>query len=812
MNKLIIKSTSDINKLDASNTEVIVYPTESGLADNSIKSILEDENGNLWLGTNAGISFFDVEKESFTNYSTPDGLRGNDFNSESALCSNDGLMYFGSTQGLNVFDPKQIIQSGFIPPVVITAFHIFNQPVKIGEDSPLKENILEAKEIILPFSQNVFSFQFSALDYNSPQSIQYAYKMEGFDKDWINSGNRRFITYTNLNSGSYIFKVKATNSDGIWNENFKAISLIINPPWWRTVWAYVSYGLLILLGLFAARRIEMNRARLRNELKMREFEAKKRTELENIKSRFFANLSHEFRTPLTLIRGPVEELISGNAGDNQAEYYELIKRNSEKLQELIDQLLELTQLENASIPLKAKQENLVKLLRGMFYSFESLAKQKNIKISFNSSIDNLICWIDRDKLEKIINNLLSNAFKFTPAKGEISISVNQQTINGNEYSIVKISDTGIGIPKDKLQNIFDRFYQVDDSTRKKFGGSGIGLALVKELVDLHKWNIDVKSEIEKGTELYLRIPTSDSYLKESEKEIEPISEREAIEDEGQKIFADDYQTLEKEIEQEILEKKKRLAAKPSILIVEDSEDVRSYLIGLLKNDYSINEAVNGEDGIRKSAEIMPDLILSDVMMPSMDGFEFCKKIKTDWQTSHIPVILLTAKASPESRIEGLETGADDYLTKPFSSKELLVRIKNLLEQRKNLREKFNKEIKVEPASIAVTSLDNEFLQKAFDVAEKYLSNTDFNSEAFAKEMFLSRSQLHRKLLAITGQAPGEFLRTFRLKRAATFILEKRLSVTQIAFEVGFSSPSHFTKAFRQQFNCLPTEFTERTNS
>jgi signal transduction histidine kinase/DNA-binding response OmpR family regulator/ligand-binding sensor domain-containing protein len=809
LNKLIIKSTSEINKLDASNTEVIVYTTENGLADNSIKSILEDENGNLWLGTNAGISFFDIEKESFKNYTSADGLRGNDFNSESALFSSDGLMYFGSTEGLNVFNPKQITQSGFIPPVVITGFQVFNQPVKIGEDSPLKENILEAKEIILPFSQNVFSFQFSALDYNSPQSIQYAYKMEGFDDDWIEAGSRRFITYTNLNSGTYTFKVKATNSDGLWSENYKSISVVINSPWWRTGWAYASYVLLIVLGLFAARKIEMNRAKLRNELKMREFEAKKQRELENIKSRFFANLSHEFRTPLTLIRGPVEELINGTAAENKKEYYQLIQRNSEKLQELIDQLLELTQLENAAIPLKAKKENLVNLLRGVFYSFDSLGKEKEIKLSFNADRDKLICWVDRDKLEKIINNLLSNAFKFTPAKGEISFNIHQQFFDGNEYAVVKVADTGIGIPQEKLQNIFDRFYQVDDSTRKKFGGSGIGLALVKELVDLHKWNIEVKSEVGKGTEFYLRIPLSDTYLSENEKDLEGFIDQQVVEDKTRTTAGDMPLSLDEEIEQEILEKNKLADSKPSILIVEDSEDVRSYITGLLKNDYRISEAADGEVGIMKSAEVIPDLIISDVMMPSMDGFEFCKKIKTDWQTSHIPVILLTAKASRESKIEGLETGADDYLTKPFSSKELLVRIKNLLEQRKSLREKFSKEIKVEPASIAVNSIDNEFLEKAFDVAEKNLSNTEFNSEAFAKEMFVSRSQLHRKLLAITSQAPGEFVRSFRLKKAASLLIEKRLSVTQIAFEVGFNSPSHFTKAFRQQFNCSPTEFTAK---
>ena len=807
LNKIFIHNSSDLYNLRSLKIEVNSFSTKDGLADNSIKSIIEDKNGDLWIGTNSGISFFDAAKNSFTNFTNSDGVIGSEFNSGSALYSKEGMMYFGSADGLNVFNPDHIKQSEYTPPIVITDFQIFNQPVKVNEDSPLKESILSTEEIILSYSQNVFSFQFSALDYNSPQSIQYAYMMEGFDKDWVYSGERRFITYTNLDAGTYSFKVKATNSDGIWGENIKSISVTVNQPWWRTGWAYIIYSLLIVVGIFTARKIEANRTRLRNKLKMREFEAKKQKELENLKSRFFANLSHEFRTPLTLIRGPIDELISGNAADNQGEYFELIKRNSEKLQELIDQLLELTQLENAAIPLKAKQEDLINILRGSLHSFDSLSKEKGIKISIKSEFDKLICWIDRDKLEKIVNNLLSNAFKFTSAEGEISINIFRETNKRGEFAVVRISDTGIGLAKDKLKNIFDRFYQVDDSTRKKYGVSGIGLALVKELVDLHKWDIEVKSELGKGTGFYLRIPLSEAYLQEGEKEYEQSSDREKRETVLLSTNNLNQESIEKEIEQELAEKQRLLNAKPLILIVEDSEDVRLYLTGLLKNDYKLKEAFDGEDGIRKAAELMPDLIISDVMMPSMDGFEFCKKIKSDWETSHIPVILLTAKASSQSKIEGLETGADDYLTKPFSSKELSVRIKNLLEQRKKLHDKFSKEIKVEPASIAINSLDNEFLGKAFAVAQKNLSNTGFSSDMFAKEMFVSRSQLHRKLVSVTGQGPGEFLRTLRLKKSAILILERKLSITQIAFEVGFSSPSHFTKAFRQQFNCLPKEFT-----
>jgi DNA-binding response OmpR family regulator len=409
--------------------------------------------------------------------------------------------------------------------------------------------------------------------------------------------------------------------------------------------------------------------------------------------------------------------------------------------------------------------------------------------------------------------LLSNAFKFTGSGGSITVQLIRATLKSEEFAEIKIADTGIGIAKDKLEKIFDRFFQADDSSRKTYGGSGIGLALVKELVELHKWEISVESEQGKGTQFYLQIPLRDNYLDENEKIIEVKSQLFHGDDSFEKKFSSkNADAIEKEIEKEIIEKNKLLGDKPSILIVEDSEDVRFFVKGILQNDYRIYEAIDGEDGLKKSAEITPALIISDVMMPSMDGIEFCKRIKTNLQTSHIPIILLTAKASQESKIEGLETGADDYLTKPFNSKELSVRIKNLLEQRKNLREKFNKEIKIDTSTIAVTSLDNEFLQKALDVAEKNLSNTEFNSEDFAKEMFMSRSQLHRKLVTVTEHGPGEFIRTFRLKKAAELILEKRLSITQIAFEVGFSSPSHFTKAFRQTFNCLPTEFIGKTNS
>jgi signal transduction histidine kinase/DNA-binding response OmpR family regulator/sugar lactone lactonase YvrE len=782
------------------------YTVNDGLPDNSINSIIEDENGNLWLGTGSGISFFDVNKKTFTNFSSSDGINGTLMNPESALQLDNGLILIGSTKGLNIFDPDNIRLSFYKPNVVITDFQIFNRTLEIGENSPLKKNITTTDEIILSHNQDVFSFEFAALDYNSSQSIEYAYKMEEFDKDWIESGKRRFVTYTNLDPGKYEFKVKSTNADGIWSDRVTSLKIVMSPPWWKTLWAYGLYIVLIFLGLIGIRRFELNRAKLRNELKLREFEVRKKTELEEVKSRFFANLSHEFRTPLMLIKGPLEQLKNSITSKDDSESIDLIDRNSNRLKELIDQLLELSQLEKAAIPIKARQENVVTILKGLLSSFESLAKQKNVSIKFESDTNTKMCWVDRDKIEKIINNLLSNAFKFTPQGGKVSVTLKDFSNNGKQFAEIIITDSGVGIPKDKIDKVFDRFFQVDDSTQRSHGGSGIGLALVKEFVDLHKWKISVDSEQGKGTEFNIQIPIWDEYLNDNEKiqsesmsdigivDLKKINEEKHFEPSTPGIKQ--YKTPDAN-------------NKSSILIVDDSEDVRKYLSGLLESIYKISEAENGEEGIVSATENMPDLIISDVMMPSMDGIEFCRRIKSEWQTSDIPVILLTAKASAESKIEGLEIGADDYLTKPFDSRELFTRIKNLLEQRKRLRDKYNKEPDALTKTVGLNQADQEFLNKFLDLIENNLDKTNFGTEQLSKELFVSRTQLHRKILSITGQAPGEFIRITKLKKAAKLLLDGKLSVTQVAYEIGFSSPAQFTRAFTKQFNCVPSEYPSK---
>ena len=782
------------------------YSVKDGLPDNSIYSILSDASGNLWLGTGSGISLFDIKRQTFTNFNSADGINGLKMNPEAALKTADGMMLFGSTRGINIFDPDKIMLSSYKPRVVITDFQIFNRSVDTGADSPLDRSIHTADKITLSSDQDVFSFEFAALDYNSPQSVRYAYMMEGFDEDWVQSGSRRFATYTNLDPGSYKFKVKSTNADGVWNNDFTSLTIIIDPPWWKTGWAYGLYFILILAGLLSIRQFEINRSRLRNELKLREFEVKKKSELEEMKSRFFANLSHEFRTPLMLIKGPLEQLKNNKDENIYSDNLELIERNSTRLGNLIDQLLELSKLEKASIPVKAKEQNLIPLLAGLISSFDSIAAQKNIILEKQLGSSPFICMVDNDKFEKIINNLLSNAFKFTPEGGKVTVTLTEETDQGNRTAVIKISDTGEGIPEDQLDKVFERFYQVDNSIKRAYGGSGIGLALVKELVNLHKWDITVTSRQGRGTEFTLSIPM----VKENPDQSGTQSDR-AHADSAPPAAGSDETVPADNTEPSVAAKQSgsRNENKPIVLVVDDSEDVRKYLTGLLHNNYNVIGAADGEEGIISAAENIPDLIISDVMMPSMDGMEFCGKIKSNWQTSHIPVILLTARASAESRIEGLETGADDYLVKPFDSRELLTRAANLIEQRKRLKERYLKESDSITESGGLNKGDKEFLEKTIGIIDQNISRTDFSTELLAKELYVSRTQLHRKILSITGMAPGEFVRTIKLKRAADLLKDGKLSVTQTAYEIGFSSPAQFSRAFAKHFNCPPSEFASR---
>lgn len=790
------RTGNDLSSIQAS---IKRYTIKDRLSDNSIKSIVEDDNGNIWFGTTSGISLLDLRTNKFFNFNASDGVTGTVFNLSSALKDENGIVYMGSNEGINFFNPDDIDLSNFSPRVVLTEFQIFNQSVLVGDNSPLKKNIYHSKEIVLSHSQNVFSFQFAALEFASPEAIQYAYKMEGFDKDWVQIGNRRFVTYTNLNPGDYIFKVKSTNSDGIWNDNFSSVKVIITPPWWQTIWAIGLYILIFILGVWGIIRFQINRAKLQQELKMREFESHHIREVESMKSRFFANLSHEFRTPLTLIKGPLEQLLSGKAKENTTDLYRMALRNTEKLQNLIDELLELSKLEIEKIPLNKERHNIVHLLQSIAGTFNPLAEQKNISFEFKTEIESLVINLDKDKLEKIINNLLSNAFKFAPAGGIVNIELKTEIKNDNALAEIIITDNGIGIPEEHLTKIFNRFYQVEENVNKKLAGSGIGLALVKELITLQQWDITVKSVPGQETAFTLQIPLTPeefeslTYVKDGL----PANQNETVWEEN---VYDEGSESDRYLQNN---------DKPVLLFVDDSEDVRAYVTLLLQDEYNLLVTDNAKNAIELAIQNIPDLIISDIMMPETDGIELCNMIKNNSKTSHIPVILLTAKVTEESRIEGLESGADDYMTKPFNYDELAVRIKNLIEQRKILREKFSKEINTHPTGLISNIFDEEFMKKVYSFINKNLGNPNYDTDHLANELYISRRQLHRKLQALTGHSPGEFMRTLRMKQAAKMLIEKRFSITQIAYEVGFSSPAQFTRAFRKHFDCLPSEFNNR---
>ena len=664
------------------------------------------------------------------------------------------------------------------------------------KNSVLQKTISETNKIVLSYDDDIITFEFAALDYSAPEKNQYAYKLKNFNSDWIYSGTNRTATYTNLPSGEYVFQVKGTNNDGVWNEAGVEIALIIKPPWWDTMWAYLLYLTVIIGGLYLIRRYELTRIKLKNLLKVEKVETVALRKLDQLKSHFFANISHEFRTPLTLILGQVESVMSSNIETKEKGKLQVANRNARKLLTLINQLLDLSKLEAGSMELNAVQHNLISFLKSIFFSFESLAEAQKITLTFNSEQDKIQICFDADKMEKIICNLISNSLKFTPENGEIKITVS--VFSPNVEIIIK--DTGIGIPEDRLSHIFDRFYQVDSTNTREQEGTGIGLALVKELVELHKGNIIVNSKEGEGTEFIIHLPVGDLKAENNQSGVthdQPFDFDRNIEyDEASDVglVDNDKSQPSRAINQQI------------VLVVEDNTDVRAYISEQLENNYHIVEANNGAEGLIRAQDEIPDLIITDVMMPKMDGYQFAKKIRSDEKTSHIPIIMLTAKAALDDKIEGLETGVDDYLTKPFSSKELRVRVNNLIYLRAQLRKRFSKATIIKPSEVTAVSVDQEFLQRVLNTIETHYENEQFNVERLSSEMNMSVSQLNRKLNALVDQPPGQLIRSLRLQRAADLLKQNAGTVAEICYKVGFNDQAYFSRAFKKQFNCSPSDF------
>ncbi|NOX37163.1 MAG: response regulator [Calditrichaeota bacterium] len=801
-----IGTTGGLNLMDRRTGRFIHFREKDGLPNEVIYGILEDDQGFLWMSTNNGLSRFDPDTRTFRNYDVRDGLQSNEFNQAAYHRGQSGRMYFGGAQGLNLFFPEAIRDNQYIPPVVFTKFLIFNQPQQVGVNSILPRALPFLDEIHLSYKHNVFSFEFAALNFTFPEKNLYAYKMEGFDEDWVYAGHRRFATYTNLAAGTYVFRVKGSNNDGIWNEEGVAIRIRVDPPPWKTWWAYLAYVIGVLLAIYGIVRFEVNKVRLENDLKIQRIEKQKLLEIDQAKSRFFANISHDFRTPLTLILGPLDQLISGEFRGDPRPLYQKMKQNALQLLSLINQLLDLSKLEAGQLQLRVRKTELNRMVKGLANAFESLAMQRNIQLDVQLWNEPIEVYVDREQFEKIINNLLSNAFKFTKDGGQVWVRVGQIQENGHAYAFVEVQDTGIGIPQDQLERIFERFYQVESNKYFTSTGTGIGLALSKELIERHGGQIRVQSEVGQGSRFTVLIPLGCDHFKPEEIVEEP--EPPAIPEEQSygNGKPDLVETTEKEGPKAQFTTR---VDRPIILIVEDNEEMREYIRDMLVDQYRVLEAENGKEGLSIAQEKIPDLIISDVMMPQMDGFEFCQHIKEDERTSHIPVILLTARGSDESKIRGLDIGADDYVVKPFSTRVLRARVRNLIEQRQRLREKFQKMSPLALSEAAVSSLDERFLRRACQMVEQHLGDAHFGVTEFAREMGLSRVQLHRKLKALTNLSPSEFIRRLRIHKAADLLKKGWGTVSEVAYEVGFNNLSYFASCFRKEFGVSPSEYGKR---
>lgn len=791
------------------------FRKDQGLPDNTIWGMLEDEDHNIWVSTANGISRIRVngdQQKGFTitckNYDELDGLQGRAFNSNAALKTKAGELIFGGPNGFNIFNPKNIKINKNVPPVIFTDFQVFNQSINVGDTINdhiiLTKSITETGEVVLKYNENVFSVEFASLSYANTQKNQYAYMLENFNKRWLTTdGRNRKATYTNLDPGEYTLRVKASNDDGVWNETGIALKIIILPPWWKTPLAYLVYLLLIATILYFSRLLVIQRARQRFALEQERKETQRMHELDMMKIRFFTNVSHEFRTPLSLILTPLDKFIRNASDISQKTQFLLMQRNAKRVLNMVNQLLDFRKLEVQELKLHRNKGDIIRFIRELSYSFTDIAENKKIQFSFSTGCEALHTAFDHDKIERVIFNLLSNAFKFTPEDGKVSVHVEVEKISNSEKKrLVKIivTDNGIGIEKEKHDKIFERFFQNDlpDSILNK--GSGIGLAIAKEFARLHGGNILLDSEPGRGSVFTVTLPVEEMDADElTEATIGTFEETE------ENTLSDEL--IQRDGNMQFV-KGNNHSKKPVLLLIEDNEDFRFYLKDNLKEYFNITEAVNGKEGWQKALSVHPDLIVSDVSMPGMNGIDLCNKIKSDKRTSFIPVILLTALTGEEQQLKGLETGASDYITKPFNFEILLSKIKNLLAEQQRFRKTFQKQVQVSPASISVGSPDERFIQEALDAVEKNMSNDKFSVEELSHELHLSRVALYKKLLALTGKTPIEFIRSIRLKRSVQLLQQTELTIAEVAYQVGFNNPKYFTKYFKEEYGMLPSDMKD----
>jgi len=812
-------TNNGLNLMDRITGNFRVFKETDGLPSSHVFRIEEDNSSNLWISTKNGLSKLIVRKTNmedslvfqFKNYGISDGLQGKEFNTTAALQTRDGELWFGGTEGLNAFNPLEIKEDSTLSKLVISDIRIDNKIVKPGEILNgrilFKKPVFNTNKISLKYKENSFTIDFVALNYFLPEKNKYAYTLAGFSDKWIiTDGKENFATFSNIRNGNYTFKVKGTNSDGIWNESPKVLEIKILPPFWKRWYAYVIYFTIIVSVLTFLRYLTLTRERMKMQMEQESIESQHIHEIDSMKIKFFTNISHELRTPLTLIFSPLEKLMVQWKNKPEEKYLNLILQNSRRLLFMVNQLLDFRKMEVQGFRFNPSAGNIVAFIKEVVSSFKDLSEQKHIQFSFYSDFKELDTLFDKDKVEKILFHLLSNAFKFTPVDGKVAVTLTVTTDKSLEKEevigdspkhsnlIIKVEDSGIGIPRDKFDNLFVSFYQIESNITTAHG-SGIGLSLVKEFVKLHDGEITVESEPGKGSCFTVILPVvgnkkvlSGNSLQRNEEakyfyKPLPVTDRIGSNDEPEE--------------------------KPKLLIADDNDDLRFYLKDNLQKRYNVYEAADGEEALAIIQKIIPDLIISDIMMPGIDGIELCRRVKTNKNIRHIPVILLTGLSTEQEQFESLETGADDCILKPFNFQILEVKISNLISNRRSLKHAFSNRLIIEPNDIAIVPLDEQFIRKALDLIEKNISKTDYTVEELSRDLGMSRTLLYKKILALTGKPPLEFIRKLRLQRAAQLLQKSQMNVSEITYQVGFNDPKYFRKHFKNEFGVLPSKYSEK---
>lgn len=791
----------------------VLFTTADGLPSDIICGLAEDEKKNIWISTHQGISKLNPPEKKFINYYAGDGLQGNEFTRTAVFKDKRGKIFFGGTNGVTAFYPQDITEIKKEMNVLITGFHVANRPVKKGDKSGnnviTDTAVMDTEQFTLAYNENTFSIDFSVLEFSNPDRISYQYKIKELGDEWISTqpGTNR-VTYSSLKPGKYTFSVQARDHNNF--SNIRTVTIAITPPWYQTWWAKVIWGCLGALLIYALTMYILSRIRHRQEV-MRQ---KHMEQINEAKLQFFINISHEIRTPMTLIISPLEKLLAEHS--EKQPVYLMIYRNAQRILRLINQLMDIRKLDKGQMHLKFRETDIVGFINDLMQTFNYQAQKKNITFTFEKELegaDSLKVWIDLNNFDKVLMNVLSNAFKYTHEGGNIEVSLktgHNDAYRGalKDYFEIDITDNGIGIDKNKIEQIFERFYQIDNDMTQSNFGTGIGLHLSRSLVELHHGIIKAENrEDGQGTRFVIRLPLGSNHLKAEELE---NPEETGSEPTISQLPKDSiYETEEENKTNEY--RKPKAKTRYRVLIVEDDEEIRRYIRSELDSDFRIYECTNGREGLETILKEKPDLVISDVMMPEMDGITLCRKIKQNININHIPIILLTAKSKAEDQIEGLEIGADAYIVKPFNTELLRTTISNLIANRERLRGKLVGEQQVEEkiTKIEMKSNDEILMSKVMKTINDHLADPTLNVEMLAANVGMSRVHMHRKLKELTNQSARDFIRSIRLKQAANLLREKNLSVSEVAYATSFSNLSHFSNTFRDFYGISPSEYKEQ---